>query len=246
MPKPKGDVWNYVSEVTIKDKNGNQTVQCLLCDKKFQGSASRIVHHFIGGIGVQKCEKITPENEIYKKLRAEEDKKENEKGKKRKLEQLHRSTSGATTSYTQVSLKQMNQKASKEEVDQKIARAFFACGIPFSVVENPLFKEAVSAVASYGPGYKLPSDTTMRTTLLNKEYETVKQSVNESVLENVNLTGGTLVSDGWSNVQNRSLINYLFVTGKGASFVKCTDTSGEEKSANFIASEICKVSHTDE
>jgi len=52
------------------------------------------------------------------------------------------------------------------------------------------------------------------------------------------VNGGTFVSDGWTNVQNRPIINCLLVTGDGGMFLDAVDTSGETKDARFIANEV--------
>ena len=52
--------------------------------------------------------------------------------------------------------------------------------------------------------------------------------------------GGTLISDGWTNVQNRPIINFLVVTPDGAMFMDGIDTSGQIKDAEFIAAEVQK------
>ena len=54
------------------------------------------------------------------------------------------------------------------------------------------------------------------------------------------LTGATLISDGWSNVQNRPMINCFVVTGDGAMFVDGVDTFGQIKDAKFIANELSR------
>ena len=47
--------------------------------------------------------------------------------------------------------------------------------------------------------------------------------------------GVTLVSDGWTSVQNKPIINILMVSSEGATFLSATDTSGKEKNAEYIA-----------
>ena len=54
------------------------------------------------------------------------------------------------------------------------------------------------------------------------------------------VTGVTLVSDGWSNVQNRPIINFLAVSADGAMFIDAVDTSGETKDGKFIANALEK------
>ena len=43
------------------------------------------------------------------------------------------------------------------------------------------------------------------------------------------VTGTTQVSDRWTNIQNRAIINFLVLTRDGAIFIDGTDTSGEQK-----------------
>ena len=57
-------------------------------------------------------------------------------------------------------------------------------------------------------------------------------------------TGGTLASDGWSNIQNHPVINCLLVTGDGAMFIDAVDTSGEVKDSAFIADELARNIHS--
>lgn len=48
-------------------------------------------------------------------------------------------------------------------------------------------------------------------------------------------TGATLISDGWTNVQNRPMIKCLLVTGDGAMFVDGVNTSGQIKDAKVFS-----------
>ena len=102
---------------------------------------------------------------------------------------------------------------------------FYSTGIPLSVIESQYCKEAFSAVAKCGPSYKLPTRKALSGNLL--QFKTQMAS-----------TGATLVSDGWTNVQNRSILNFLAVTADKAMFIDGTDTSGEQKDAQYIAAEI--------
>ena len=43
------------------------------------------------------------------------------------------------------------------------------------------------------------------------------------------LTGFVLISDGWSDAQNRPLIYFMLVSPKRFKFVRVVDTSGHEK-----------------
>jgi hypothetical protein len=67
-------------------------------------------------------------------------------------------------------------------IDQAWLKAFVSCGIPFSVIENPFFVDAIKSLRS---SYNPPSRSSLSGTLLNHEVIKVNSKVNNS-LENMN------------------------------------------------------------
>ena len=129
----------------------------------------------------------------------------------------------------------------KEAVDASVARAFYSAGIPFNVLNNSDFRQALSDVAKFGPGYTPPSVFCVRTSLLQKEVVKLKTHIRSTVMNDLQAAGAkTIVSDGWNDVTNRPIINYILVCPKGEAFLDSTDTSGQERTSNFIADEIEK------
>jgi hypothetical protein len=63
----------------------------------------------------------------------------------------------------------------------------------------------------------------------------------DKLMDIVNVSGCTIMSDGWSSVQRRPLINYLLATPKGIKFLRAVDTSGTTKNAEYLADEFCKI-----
>ena len=55
------------------------------------------------------------------------------------------------------------------------------------------------------------------------------------ILSNLSTTACTIVSDGWSNVQRRPLINIMIVSPCGETFLRAVDSSGKIKSGHYIA-----------
>ena len=52
---------------------------------------------------------------------------------------------------------------------------------------------------------------------------------------------GSLTTDGWSNIKNESVVNYIFVSGADnmSVFLECIETEGELHTAdNFLANDI--------
>lgn len=84
-----------------------------------------------------------------------------------------------------------------------LARAIFVSGTPLSIVESPLWRDFLNRLR---PSYTLPSRKMVSTTLLEKEYAAVKFSVDEQ-LKNSNVLH--LQCDGWSNIRNESIINFV-------------------------------------
>ena len=53
--------------------------------------------------------------------------------------------------------------------------------------------------------------------------------------------GCTLTGDGWTNTQNRSLLNFIVATPASPVFEAVVDTSGYEKNSQYIADEFIKI-----
>lgn len=238
--KEHGPEWQHVVIVEDKDK-GSPKVQCLYCDKQFVGGAVRIREHLHGekNAMIKPCEKV-PEA-VIEEMKQLAKAKNDEKTAKRKREALEKATCSKVSKMqggSQQSLPAMLNN--KQTVDEAVARFFYSVGVPFSVASKKHFKEAMTAVSKFGPGYTPPSEFSLRTSLLKKELKNIECEVQSVVLNDVAVTGATLVSDGWSNVRNKPLINYILVCPKGEVFLDSTDTSGEEKSSQYIADEIIK------
>lgn len=55
------------------------------------------------------------------------------------------------------------------------------------------------------------------------------------------VTGCTVACDGWTNVNGSALLNIMVVTPQGPLFLRAVDTSGNTKTAEYIADEISKA-----
>ena len=99
---------------------------------------------------------------------------------------------------------------------------------------------AFRAVSKIGPGYTLPGSESLRTTLLDSMFSHVEAQLQPARNNRVSL-GCTLTGDGWTNIQNRSLLNFIVVTPNEPVFEAVVDTSGHEKNAQYIADEFIKI-----
>jgi hypothetical protein len=240
--KEHGPEWKYVVVIEEKQK-GNPKVQCCFCDRVFVGGAGRIREHLTGEKNaiIKPCTKVT--RQVVEELQLLLKDKNEEKNRKRKNELLEQATTSkakAIARNTGIQQSLPSMFSNKDAVDASVARAFYSAGLPVNVLNNPDFRQALTDVAKFGPGYTPPSEFCVRTSLLQREVVKVKAQIKSTVTNDIHVTGTTIVSDGWADVTNRPIINYILVCPKGEVFLDSTDTSGEEKTSQFIADEIEK------
>lgn len=121
------------------------------------------------------------------------------------------------------------------QVDNALARLFYANGLAFNLVKSPYLQEFCEVLGKYGPSYTLPSYNALREDLLEREYNRVS-SMTTQLKSSLADTACTITSDGWTSVQNKPLLNVLMVTPKGNVFIGAEDTSGKAKTGDYIAS----------
>lgn len=73
----------------------------------------------------------------------------------------------------------------------------------------------------------------MRTWILKEEEKSTSEIVNE-IKATWKQTGVSLLSDGWSDMRNRSLINFLVNNPHGTVFLKTVDASDCVKDAQKL------------
>jgi hypothetical protein len=157
-----------------------------------------------------------------------------EKSKRAKLAAIAEKAAAPAAATAQANIRQLLSKKDKEAADAAAARFFYSNGIATNVARSPYFHKFIDAVANYGKGYKPPKIDALLTTLLNKEKARIQKEL-QPVMDTLETQGCTLTSDGWSNTQHRPLLNFLIVTTKDNVFLGAHDTSGETKSAEYIA-----------
>jgi hypothetical protein len=74
----------------------------------------------------------------------------------------------AAASKDSIMLKMLNNQG-REEAKSRVARAIFACGIPFNVVPSPYWQDLVRAINTAPQGFKGPNYVKHKTILLRKE-----------------------------------------------------------------------------
>lgn len=102
------------------------------------------------------------------------------------------------------------------------------------MVKHPLWLKVFKRLR---PSYRLPSRRKLSTSQVDKEYAAVERNVNDMLNESKNLN---LQLDGWSNIRNEGILNFLVTTPKPV-FVKFVNTKDNRHTGEYLANEIEKV-----
>ena len=89
--------------------------------------------------------------------------------------------------------------------------------------------------------YSGPSYNALRTTLLDDVKKKVEAQLADWEQHARKTTGFVLTSDGWTDAQNRPLLNFILCSPRGQKFLHVLDTSGHEKTGAYIAEQLSQV-----
>ncbi|XP_038695504.1 uncharacterized protein LOC119992784 [Tripterygium wilfordii] len=126
-----------------------------------------------------------------------------------------------------------NAKQAWSHVCLDIGRFFFENAIPFNVARSPSFINMCRSIGSYGRGLKPPTMHQLRTWILKEELDTSEKIVND-IKKTWAHTGVSILSDGWTDISGRTLINFLVNNPNGTVFLRCVDASEHVKDADLL------------
>jgi hypothetical protein len=193
-------LWRYVTK--LEEGRGGGTTK-FLCPhgcrpgKPYSGSYTRVRRHLCGvldsddnkgSIGIAIFPKITQEErENYIKI---EEAAQRMNTKKQKVQPDasspfssssvggRSSPSGSGSgSGSKRTIEDFLDITGREEVDAKVARFLYACGVPFNVLHSPYWHSMVKAINKAPIGYKSLGYEKARTVLLDKEKAKVKRAL---------------------------------------------------------------------
>jgi hypothetical protein len=95
----------------------------------------------------------------------------------------------------------------RDDVDAKVSRFLYACGIPFNVLRSPYWHEMVQAINGAPKGYRSPEHDKARTLGLDRERAKIQGALGKFT-NDWNLHGVSIVSDGWTNVKGKPFDKY--------------------------------------
>ncbi|KAL3664959.1 hypothetical protein V7S43_019068 [Phytophthora oleae] len=94
---------------------------------------------------------------------------------------------------------------SQDAFEMALERVLFVCALPFVLIEAPVFRTFLAMVA---PTMKLPSRRKLSSVLLKRVRNELRVEVNKLISRQGYVS---LVTDGWSDTNSSSIINFMVV-----------------------------------
>lgn len=116
-------------------------------------------------------------------------------------------------------------KERKDQLDEEMAKFFYACNIPFAVAEHPQF---VNMIEKLRPGYTPPNRKAIGGYLLDQVHDQQQQQMKREISGK----DATLIQDGWSTVHNEPVIASCLLVEGNEYYLDSHDTGTMTKSAD--------------
>ena len=113
------------------------------------------------------------------------------------------------------------------ELQESMAKEMYASGAPLNMVENPYWKDFFCRAH---PSFILPSRHAVSNPLLDKVSHDIESKLNDS-------NSLTIISDGWSNIRNESIINFIVAVPEPF-FYKSIEPGENRHTAEYMAQAI--------
>nr|XP_010914522.1 uncharacterized protein LOC105039902 isoform X3 [Elaeis guineensis] len=241
-------LWKHV----IKGKKcgnahgGSHVFKCKHCQKIYHGTYTRVYAHLMGhkkgeSKGIGYCSVVKADKNLQMQIKREVEHVESSPNvvplKKSKLNADSGTASasqGPSLAHSYVGPFEKDYSTQdRGDVDSKVIRCLCANGIPLSVLRSPYWEEMVSAI-SRELGYKSPSYERAQTVLLENERDRVERELDD-FKQKWSLYGVSVISNGWTDVKNQPLINFLASNQFGSVFLHALDFLLVEKSQKSIS-----------
>ena len=151
------------------------------------------------------------------------------------LSKIHLVDIGETSAPKKQKLSSPYFDTMSESEQVKLARAIYASGCPLHLTTNKHWKRLFQVIR---PAYTVPSRYMLSNNLLDSEYYRVQEKVKETTDNSDCLC--IVISDGWSNIRNEGLINFLLTTPLPV-FLKSVDTNTNKHTGAYIGDQIKSV-----
>ncbi|MEN9524168.1 MAG: hypothetical protein RL536_237 [Candidatus Parcubacteria bacterium] len=146
------------------------------------------------------------------------------------------STNSRQTFIQQYALPPLSTKA-KAEFQEKMAMHYYITGSSFQRIEDPILQEAIACLR---PDRDiLPSRKKLAGPLLEKCYESVKATCDQYLRQPS--TYVCLATDGWSNIKNEAVVNYMAISPGKSIMLETKYTGSQGHTSEWISDDIRRV-----
>ncbi|ESQ30701.1 hypothetical protein EUTSA_v10012177mg, partial [Eutrema salsugineum] len=143
---------------------------------------------------------------------------------------------------TQKRQQSIHDAISKERthvVRQYCSRWIYEASIPFHAIDNEPFQLFCEALGQFGPVWVPPSQYQLREPLLNEEYIRTQKKL-KILEEEWDREGCSVMTDGWSDMKRRSIMNLCVNSRGGTCFLSSKDASKDSHTGQYIFNYIDK------
>ncbi|XP_013588957.1 PREDICTED: uncharacterized protein LOC106297221 [Brassica oleracea var. oleracea] len=118
-------------------------------------------------------------------------------------------------------------------VRQYCSRWIYEANIAFNAIDNDSFRMFCEALGQFGPGWVPPSQYQLREPLLNEEQQRTKEKL-KSLEEEWDREGCSVMTDAWTDMKRRSIMNLCVNSRGGTCFLSSKDTSKDSHTGEYI------------
>ncbi|XP_010278249.1 PREDICTED: uncharacterized protein LOC104612511 isoform X2 [Nelumbo nucifera] len=224
--------WKHVSVFGGFDKgSGTKRWKCNYCSLRYNGSYSRVRAHLLGstGVGVKSCPAI--DRSLRDALQILEE--ERLARKKKRISGSGKSSKRIRNS--QPSLSSVWKASPREDIDDSVARFFYANGLNFNILNSPYFHDMAKAIAAFGPGYEPPPVEKLSSSFLHKEKTRIDKAMGP-IRESWLYTGCTILCLNRLDCALGSFSSNVFVSSpRGFIFLQTLEINEGNKADNVLA-----------
>ncbi|XP_038723293.1 uncharacterized protein LOC120015140 [Tripterygium wilfordii] len=143
-------------------------------------------------------------------------------------------------SCKQMKIRAGSSKKSRKEVVSAICKFFYHAGVPIQAANSLYFQKMLEMVSQYGEGLGGPSSQLLSGRLLQEEIATIKSYVVECKAS-WSITGCSIKADSWTDIEGKTLINFLASCPHGIYFVSSVDATDIVEDASTLFKLLDKV-----
>jgi Protein of unknown function (DUF 659) len=126
-------------------------------------------------------------------------------------------------------------KATQLKINSSIAMHYYVNGTSFARIEDPYLLKTFQLCR---PDVKLPTLKEQSSSLLNQCYDDIKKKVNSYLASS---PYHCITSDGWSNIKNEPIINYMIVSSSVSLCFESIHTGEKSHNTQFLFDDISRI-----